>query len=308
MRKILNFLYKGNELPKDNNDNNNNNNDTSDNIISDNRDDIIKGVKNINDLLIIKIKELTKETIDKLTEEVKNNPNYKEEVKKKYEEYKSDILQMVGIINNYEIEQLTRIYDSLGCKGRPKLSYNPENIETFDERIEDIDLNGKDGYEFIPGFQFIKNKNLNDFINLFKNGKVLKTTANTIVKMVAYAEVMCNRIIDFFFLSIQNYLYDNLTNQNMINHLRNEVHKLLYRLDYDECKKLLEVNREIAEEIKTCKKNIKQLTSSLEDIKKAHSQFYEDNNEENEDRIIEERKENNEENDNDEDRNDNSDN
>ena len=44
-------------------------------------------------------------------------------------------MQIVGIINNYEVEQLTRIYDSVGCKGRPKLSYNPENITTFDERI-----------------------------------------------------------------------------------------------------------------------------------------------------------------------------
>lgn len=324
VRKILNFLYKREELPESNkenqdtnnniSDNNNNDNDqnnkennneniidTSDTVICDDRDDIIKGVKNINELIIQKCNEITKQTINKLSEEVQNNPNYKENVKKKQEENKSDIMQNIGIIINYEIEQLTRIYDSIGCKGRPKLSYIPEDITTFDERIEENDINTKDGYEFVPGFQYIKNKNLNDFINLFKSGKVLKKTANIIVKMVAYAEVMCNRVIDIFFLAIQNFLYDNLTNEEMIKHLRNEVHKYLFRINFDECKKLLEVNKEIAEEIKMCKSNIKKLESSLKDIEEAKSKFNENDIQENEDKKIE-KKENKEENDDDEDK------
>ena len=142
VRKILNFLYKGNELENNintnsnentNNDSNQNQNikkkeDTSDNVISDEKEDIIKGVKNINNFIVQKFKELTKDTIEKLNLEVKQNPNYKEEVKKKFDQYKSDITQIIGMINNYEVEQLTRIYDSLGCKGRPKLAYEPENI------------------------------------------------------------------------------------------------------------------------------------------------------------------------------------
>ncbi len=321
VRKILNFLYKKGELSsyeekknienneenqknkenqeeKDNNQNDNNIiqpedniEDTSDNIICDERDDIINGVKNINKLIIKSFQKLTEETINKLTLEVKNNPNYKKNVKDKYEEYKNDIMQIVGIINNYEIEQLTRIYDSIGCKGRPKLSYNPENITTFDERIEDIIIDSKDGYEFIPGFQFITNKNLNDFINFFKNGKVLQKTANTIVKMVAYAEVMCNRVIDILFLSIQNYLYDNLTNIKMVINLRNEVHKALFKLNFNECKKLLEVNKEVALEIKTCKYNISKLTSALKDIEVAHKKFYEDDKIEEDDIKIKEKEE-----------------
>ena len=252
--------------------------DTSDNVICDDRDDIINGVKNINKLAVKAFHKLTEETINKLTLEVKSNPNYKKNVKEKYEEYRNDLMQIVGIINNYGIEQLTRIYDSIGCKGRPILSYNPENITTFDERIEDIVINGKDGYEFIPGFQFIQNKQLNDFINFYKSGKVLQKTANTIIKMVAYAEVMCNRVIDILFLSIQNYLYDNLTNIGMINYIRNEVHKALIRLNFDECKKLLEVNKEVAMEIKQRKNNIYKLNSALKDIEKAHAKFYEDEN------------------------------
>lgn len=328
VRKIMNFLYKkedeeflplkeeqkeNNELNqiKEKSEENNNlekkeeikeedikeNNviDTSDNKISDERYDIIKGVKNINNLLIQKFKELTKQTVDKLTEEVISNPNYKNNVKQIYEEHKSDITQIVGIINNYEIEQLTRIYDSIGSKGRPKMAYNPENVTTFEERIEDIELKEKDEYEFIPGYQFIKNESLNTFIDFFKSGKVLPKIANTIVKMVAYAEVMCNRIIDIIFLSIQNHLYDDLTNDKMIKFLRNEMHKFLFRINFDECKKLLEVNREIAEEIKTCQNNIKKLKASKDDIEKAHAKFYEDEIQEKDQKINEEKKNDNEE-------------
>ena len=287
VRKILNFLYKGNELENNintnsnentNNDSNQNQNikkkeDTSDNVISDEKEDIIKGVKNINNFIVQKFKELTKDTIEKLNLEVKQNPNYKEEVKKKFDQYKSDITQIIGMINNYEVEQLTRIYDSLGCKGRPKLAYEPENITTFDERIEDFNLNEDEGYEFIPGFQYIKNKNLNDFINLFKSGQVIPKTANTVVKMVVYAEVMCNRTIDVIFLAIQNYLYDNLTNREMCEYLRNEVHKLLIKQEFEESKKLLEVNREVAEEIKQCKMKIRKFEAALEKVNKAEIAF-----------------------------------
>ena len=238
---------------------------------------------------------MTKQTVDKLTEEVISNPNYKNNVKQIYEEHKSDITQIVGIINNYEIEQLTRIYDSIGSKGRPKMAYNPENVTTFEERIEDIELKEKDEYEFIPGYQFIKNESLNTFIDFFKSGKVLPKIANTIVKMVAYAEVMCNRIIDIIFLSIQNHLYDDLTNDKMIKFLRNEMHKFLFRINFDECKKLLEVNREIAEEIKTCQNNIKKLKASKDDIEKAHAKFYEDEIQEKDQKINEEKKNDNEE-------------
>ena len=316
VRKILHFLFKKEEIEQlppeeehkeneenqnnnniNNNINNNNNNmnienietnrnlierseniiiDTSDNKIGDERDEIIKGIKNINDLVIKKFRELTKDTINKLTQEVQTNPNYKKNVKDKYQEYKNDIMQIVGIINNYEIEELTRIYDSIGCKGRPKLSYNPETITTFDERIENININGKDGYEFVPGYQYIKNQSLNDFIDFFKSGKVSGTTVNTVIKMVAYAEIVCNRVIDILFLSIQNYLYDNLTNDLMITEIRNKLHKFLFRINFEECKELLEVNREIAEEIKVCKSNIYKLKASLKDINNAHKKFYED--------------------------------
>ena len=104
--------------------------------------------------------------------------------------------------------------------------------------------------------------------------------------MVSYAEVMCNRVIDIIFLSIQNYLYDNLTNSEMINHIRNKVHKLLFRMNFEECKSLLEDNNQIEEDIKTCKNNIEKLTSYLKDIEIAQKKFNDNDdieeNEENE--------------------------
>lgn len=309
VRKILHFIFKGNKLDNNINTNENENKnlnqnenkeekeDTSDNVISDDKEDIIKGVKNINNLIMKKFKELTKDTIEKLNLEVNQNPNYKENVKKKFDQYKSDITQIIGMINNYEVEQLTRIYDSLGCKGRPKLAYEPENITTFDERIEDNNLNDDEGYEFIPGFQYIKNKNLNDFINLFKSGQVLPKTANTVVKMVVYAEVMCNRTIDVIFLAIQNYLYDNLTNREMCEYLRNEVHKLLIKQEFEESKKLIEVDREVAEEIRQCKMKIKNFEAALEKVNNAEIAF---NNPPKENKKPKKNKKNSDESDNDE--------
>ena len=72
--------------------------------------------------------------------------------------------------------------------------------------------------------------------------------------MVAYAEVMCNRVIDILFLSIQKYLYVNLTNEDMVYYLHNEVLKSLHKLNYEQRKKLLVVNECVAKEIKECKK------------------------------------------------------
>ena len=287
VRKILHFLYKKIKQPDEEEENKD-----DVNVICDYRDDIVKGIKTINDFTIKKFKKLTEEIIENLYNEVKNNSHFDGDVVKKQLEYKSHIKQIIGIINNYEVEELTRIYDTLGCKGRPKLSYNPENAPTFEERIENINKNVNDEDEFIPGFQFIKNKNLNNFIDLYKSEKVIPKTANVIIKMVSYAEVMCNRVIDIIFLSIQNYLYDNLTNSEMINHIRNKVHKLLFRMNFEECKSLLEDNNQIEEDIKTCKNNIEKLTSYLKDIEIAQKKFNDnDDIEENEENEEEEEEE-----------------
>ena len=62
-----------------------------------------------------------------------------------------------------------------------------------------MNIDGKDENEFIPGFQFIKHKNLNDLIDFFKIRKVEAKTANIILKMVVYEEVVYNRVIEIIF-------------------------------------------------------------------------------------------------------------
>jgi hypothetical protein len=91
--------------------------------------------------------------------------------------------------------------------------------------------------------------------------------------MVAYAEVMCNRVIDILFLSIKTYLYDNLTNDNMINYLRKGIFKIFHD-NSDDCKKLFETDPEIEKEKLTCKNNIEKLYSALKKTEKAYNNFY----------------------------------
>ena len=53
-------------------------------------------------------------------------------------------------------------------------------------------------------------------------------------------------------------------------------------MNFEDCKKLLEISKEISDEIKTCKTNIKKLNDSKDAIEKAHNKFYEDELEEKE--------------------------
>jgi len=96
--------------------------------------------------------------------------------------------------------------------------------------------------------------------------------------MVAYAELVIKRVRDIIVLSIQNYLYNYLTDNKMINQFRNEIHKMLIRMSFEDCKKLLEVNKRVVDEIKTCKYYIDKLTGHLKEIEEAHKKFYEDDN------------------------------
>ena len=59
--------------------------------------------------------------------------------------------------------------------------------------------------------------------------------------MISYLEIMLNRVLDMFFLNAKKYLYDKLTDDDMINHLKNEIHLL----NFEECKDLMEISHEI---------------------------------------------------------------
>ena len=59
--------------------------------------------------------------------------------------------------------------------------------------------------------------------------------------MASYLEIMLIRVLDMVFLSIQKYLYDRLIDDKMICHIRNGIHLL----NFDKCKKLLEIKPDL---------------------------------------------------------------
>ena len=157
-------------------------------------------------------------------------------MKNKYEEYSKLIKSQIINNYNYEKEKEVRKFDQQIFSGRIKIAYRPSEIDTFYDRIMDeeiLKLTDNDEFEFIPGFQYINKEKLEEFQKLIADGKVQIKTANVITKMVAYLEVMLNRNLDIIFLSIQKYLYDRLTDEEMIDNIRNKI----YLLDFKSCKK-----------------------------------------------------------------------
>ena len=228
--------------------------------------------------------------IKDLNSEVLNNSEFGEKVVKKYK--KNSLLKMSEIINNYnyEKEQKVRHFDHDEYSGRIKIAYVPQEITTFYERLIDekiLKISEDNKNVFIPGFQYINNDKLLSFQNLITKGEVQMKTANIITKMVAYLEVMLSRNLDMIFLSIQKYLYDRLTDDKMINHIRNKIHLL----DFKDCQKLVEITPGLEKKRDNCKKQIIRFNEALKKINKlkTNSSFLE----EDEEKIEEEEEEEN---------------
>ena len=204
--------------------------------------------------------------IDISTSEVKNNGKIGKLVKAKFEKNQELIKSLIKITFNFENEKNTRSYDNDEYVGRTKIAYIPQNIDTFGERLinEDyVKIYDDSQNEFIPGFQYINKEKLRDFIDLIIKGEVQLKTANTITQMVTYLEIMLVRVLDMVFLSIQKYLYDRLTNDEMVCHIRNGIHSL----DFKKCKRLVEVKPELEKKREECSNNIKKLQKALKEIK-----------------------------------------
>ena len=204
-------------------------------------------------------------TIDDFTFEVTGNDKIGKVVKAKFKKNQELIKSLIQIIYNYENEKNTRSYDNDEYLGRTKIAYIPQNIDTFDERLineEYVKIYDDDQNEFIPGFQYINKEKLKDFINLIIEGEVQLKAANVITQMVAYLEVMLVRVLDMVFLSIQKYLYDKLTNDEMICHIRNGIHSL----SFEKCKKLVEIKPNLEEKRTEFLNNIKNLKKALKEI------------------------------------------
>ena len=244
----------------------------------------------------IKVEEKNEEStvftsINDLTLEVINNKNYGDVVKEKYQKHSELIKSLIDINYNYEKEKKTRHYDNDEYSGRINIAYRPQDIGTFYERLineEFLKLSEDSENEFIPGFQYINKKKLAEFQKLITKGDVQMKTANTITKMVSYLEIMLNRVLDMIFLSIQKYLYDRLTDDKMICHIRNGIHLL----SFDKCKKLVEVKPDLSKKRTECLSNIKNLKKALKEIaslKEQNNIFLDDDeddeNEEEEEKI-----------------------
>jgi hypothetical protein len=193
-------------------------------------------------------------------------------VKNTFEEKSKIINSLIEIVSNFDNESIARYFDSNEYTGRIKIAYRPEDIATYDEKIINPDhekFYDENKYEFIPGFQYIEKNKLDEFKKLIKEGKIQIKTANVITKMVTYMEIMLNRVLDTLFLTIKKYLYNKLTDADMINHIKNEIHLI----NFAESKNIMEISSEITNKRKQFKDNLKKfkeakiLVSRLNDNK-----------------------------------------
>jgi hypothetical protein len=193
-------------------------------------------------------------------------------VKNTFEEKSKIINSLIEIVSNFDNESIARYFDSNEYTGRIKIAYKPEDIATYDEKIINPDhekFYDENKYEFIPGFQYIEKNKLDEFKKLIKEGKIQIKTANVITKMVTYMEIMLNRVLDTLFLTIKKYLYNKLTDADMINHIKNEIHLI----NFAESKNIMEISSEITNKRKQFKDNLKKfkeakiLVSRLNDNK-----------------------------------------
>ena len=177
-------------------------------------------------------------------------------VKNTFEEKSKIINSLIEIVSNFDNESKARYFDSNEYTGRIKIAYRPEDIATYDEKIINPDhekFYDENRYEFIPGFQYIEKNKLDEFKKLIKEGKIQSKTANVITKMVTYMEIMLNRVLDTLFLTIKKYLYNKLTDADMINHIKNEIHLI----NFTESHNIMEISSEITNKRNKYKDNLK---------------------------------------------------
>ena len=177
-------------------------------------------------------------------------------VKNTFEEKSKIINSLIEIVSNFDNESKARYFDSNEYTGRIKIAYRPEDIATYDEKIINPDhqkFYDENKYEFIPGFQYIEKNKLDEFKKLIKEGRIQIKTANVITKMVTYMEIMLNRVLDTLFLTIKKYLYNKLTDADMINHIKNEIHLI----NFTESHNIMEISSEITNKRNKYKDNLK---------------------------------------------------
>ena len=134
--------------------------------------------------------------------------------------------------------------------------------DVFDKELE----SRKKNKVFIPDFQNIQKKKLEDFRKLIKDEKINFKTANIIVKMATYMEILFNKVLNPFYLNIWEYLYDKFLGEDMINYIRNSIQSL----PFEERKELFEDEdtNEWRQQLKTELKSIKLCLEEINNLKK----------------------------------------
>ena len=219
-----------------------------------------------------------KDKLINLEEDILSN-DYGQAVKDTFQQASKQINSLIGIVSDYDNERKARYTDS--NTGRIKIAYKPQDISAFDEKIinrDEAKFYDENKYEFIPGFQYIDKEKLNHFKLMIKDGKVQLKTVNTITKMISYLEIMLNRVLDMFFLTIKKYLYDKLTDEDMISHIKDEIHLL----SFEESKKLMEISSEITQKRNECQKNLKKFMQAKNMISNLKDNKYKSINTDNE--------------------------
>ena len=256
----------------------------TENVLTYNNNDLIFKTNNLNNyinniLLGKKIKKTLEEKKDKKQEnnnkEIINNDkniknfednNLNNDFGKANKGNFQDIIdKSIGIVANYENERKERFFESNEFTGRMRIEYSEYKISAYDERIKDSEYDkfyDENKYEFIPGFNYIDKKKLNDFKDLIIKKELPIKTINVITKMISYLEIMLNRVIDTFFLTIKKYLYNKLLNNDIINHISKEINEL----KFEEQKKLVEISQELTDKKLFCQNNVEKFEQALKKI------------------------------------------
>ncbi|OUM60491.1 hypothetical protein PIROE2DRAFT_63105 [Piromyces sp. E2] len=236
------------------------------------------------DNLVRFAKDFTKDVIDS---------TLGEPVKEAFELVGKNIDSLFKINSNFEKEKNYKKIEYDENVGIIKISYHPQNISTFNQKIildEDEFYNGiskknknkdnamNDGnnnnnnerYEFIPGYEYILKENLDNFKNLVKEKKIELITANVITEFIAYLEVMLDSFLDMLYKNIRTNLYLNLIDGKMINY----INRNLSKLDFESNKELMVISPKLVNE----KLEYDEKLKNLEEAQVMLKRLYESNN------------------------------
>ncbi|ORX52168.1 P-loop containing nucleoside triphosphate hydrolase protein [Piromyces finnis] len=193
--------------------------------------------------------------------------SFGEKILKRNNKNKKNSALFIKCLVNYENDKIFKKKEYNECIGRSKIALSLDKILDFDDKLYDNNIiyfydNNNDIYVFVPGFQYIKKDNLDKFNELIKNGSIEIKTANIVVQMLSYMEIMLNRVLDMIFMSTETNLYDKLIDNSMIEHIKSNIGS-------NELPRLLEMPQKQAEE----KLKLENKLKEFKELKKKYDEL-----------------------------------